>query len=89
MYDKYTCLRVPFPPPSFTCSELGKITLDKTFEERETLNQAIVANINEAAAAWGLRVLRYEIKDITPPQGIIQVGFMVLRSGLRVLGRGL
>lgn len=52
-------------------SELGKITLDKTFEERETLNLAIVASINGAAEAWGLQCLRYEIKDITPPAGII------------------
>lgn len=54
-------------------SELGKITLDKTFEEREALNAAIVHSINEAADAWGLQCLRYEIKDITPPQGIVQV----------------
>eukprot|EP00877_Chromochloris_zofingiensis_P003098 jgi/Chrzof1/1278/Cz10g00090.t1 len=53
-------------------SELGKITLDKTFEEREALNAAIVHSINEAADAWGLQCLRYEIKDITPPQGIVQ-----------------
>jgi regulator of protease activity HflC (stomatin/prohibitin superfamily) len=52
-------------------SELGKITLDKTFEEREALNANIVAAINGAAEAWGLTCLRYEIKDITPPRGII------------------
>jgi regulator of protease activity HflC (stomatin/prohibitin superfamily) len=48
-------------------SELGKITLDKTFEERETLNANIVASINHAAKAWGTECLRYEIKDIVPP----------------------
>jgi regulator of protease activity HflC (stomatin/prohibitin superfamily) len=53
-------------------SELGKITLDKTFEERETLNLAIVASINGAAEAWGLQCLRYEIKDITPPSGEVE-----------------
>eukprot|EP00878_Enallax_costatus_P007752 GHUV01008114.1.p1 GENE.GHUV01008114.1~~GHUV01008114.1.p1 ORF type:complete len:315 (+),score=138.07 GHUV01008114.1:1154-2098(+) len=53
-------------------SELGKITLDKTFEEREALNIAIVQSINAAADAWGLQCLRYEIKDITPPEGIVQ-----------------
>lgn len=53
-------------------SELGKITLDKTFEEREALNAAIVRSINEAADAWGLQCLRYEIKDIMPPRGIMQ-----------------
>ncbi|MEW5317673.1 MAG: hypothetical protein WDW38_008955 [Sanguina aurantia] len=52
-------------------SELGKITLDKTFEERDSLNANIVLSINEASAAWGLQCLRYEIRDITPPRGIV------------------
>ncbi|KAL6006654.1 hypothetical protein ACLOJK_032147 [Asimina triloba] len=74
-------------------SELGKITLDKTFEERDTLNENIVfrgfyivnagskikaqrqedenkKSINEAATAWGLKCLRYEIRDISPPPGV-------------------
>ncbi|KAE8771887.1 Stomatin-like protein 2 [Hordeum vulgare] len=51
-------------------SELGKITLDKTFEERDTLNYNIVKSINEAAETWGLKCLRYEIRDITPPDGV-------------------
>ncbi|XP_077233584.1 uncharacterized protein LOC143875884 [Tasmannia lanceolata] len=51
-------------------SELGKITLDKTFEERDTLNENIVKSINEAAKAWGLKCLRYEIRDISPPPGV-------------------
>lgn len=51
-------------------SELGKITLDKTFEERDTLNENIVRSINEAATAWGLKCLRYEIRDISPPPGV-------------------
>ncbi|XP_050203441.1 uncharacterized protein LOC126653565 [Mercurialis annua] len=51
-------------------SELGKITLDKTFEEREALNVKIVAAINVAAQDWGLVCLRYEIKDIMPPSGV-------------------
>ncbi|GBG75022.1 hypothetical protein CBR_g19537 [Chara braunii] len=51
-------------------SELGKITLDKTFEERDTLNENIVRAINEASASWGLQCMRYEIKDISPPPGI-------------------
>ncbi|WOL18978.1 stomatin-like protein 2, mitochondrial [Canna indica] len=51
-------------------SELGKITLDKTFEERDTLNENIVRSINEAASAWGLKCLRYEIRDINPPPGV-------------------
>uniref|UniRef100_A0ACD5XVP6 Uncharacterized protein n=1 Tax=Avena sativa TaxID=4498 RepID=A0ACD5XVP6_AVESA len=51
-------------------SELGKITLDKTFEERDTLNCNIVKAINEAATDWGLKCLRYEIRDISPPEGV-------------------
>ncbi|NP_001346650.1 uncharacterized protein LOC100272447 [Zea mays] len=53
-------------------SELGKITLDKTFEERDALNEKIVSAINEAATDWGLKCIRYEIRDITPPTGIRQ-----------------
>jgi regulator of protease activity HflC (stomatin/prohibitin superfamily) len=44
-------------------SELGKLTLDKTFEERETLNHHIVAAINSASASWGVNCLRYEIRE--------------------------
>eukprot|EP00240_Pyramimonas_obovata_P003896 CAMPEP_0118936868 /NCGR_PEP_ID=MMETSP1169-20130426/20740_1 /TAXON_ID=36882 /ORGANISM="Pyramimonas obovata, Strain CCMP722" /LENGTH=372 /DNA_ID=CAMNT_0006880287 /DNA_START=276 /DNA_END=1395 /DNA_ORIENTATION=- len=51
-------------------SELGKISLDKTFEERDTLNAKIVKAINESANAWGIECLRYEIRDITPPASI-------------------
>ncbi|MBF8263066.1 MAG: Stomatin 2 [Parachlamydiales bacterium] len=51
-------------------SEIGKIPLDKTFEERETLNARLVEAINEAAASWGVRCLRYEIKDIKMPDEI-------------------
>mmetsp|Transcript_21259 Transcript_21259/g.37638 ORF Transcript_21259/g.37638 Transcript_21259/m.37638 type:complete len:380 (-) Transcript_21259:120-1259(-) len=53
-------------------SELGKITLDKTFEERENLNSNIVDSINDAARAWGVECLRYEIRDITPPPSVRQ-----------------
>lgn len=53
-------------------SEIGKISLDKTFEERDHLNSRIVATINDAATAWGLECLRYEIRDILPPPGIKQ-----------------
>ena len=51
-------------------SELGKITLDRTFEERDTLNENIVRSINEAAKDWGLECLRYEIRDISPPPAV-------------------
>lgn len=52
-------------------SEIGKIDLDKTFEERESLNVNIVNAINTAAEPWGVQVLRYEIKDIEPPRTIL------------------
>jgi regulator of protease activity HflC (stomatin/prohibitin superfamily) len=51
-------------------SEIGKLSLDKTFAERDTLNQAIVSAINAAAGPWGVKCLRYEIRDITPPAAI-------------------
>ncbi|KAG9455394.1 hypothetical protein H6P81_008298 [Aristolochia fimbriata] len=51
-------------------SELGKITLDKTFVERDNLNENVVKAINEAATNWGLQCLRYEIGDISPPSGV-------------------
>jgi regulator of protease activity HflC (stomatin/prohibitin superfamily) len=53
-------------------SEIGKITLDRTFEEREALNHNIVENINEAATTWGVQCMRYEIKDINPPDTVIE-----------------
>lgn len=51
-------------------SEIGKITLDRTFEERDSLNINIVRQINEASNIWGIQCLRYEIKDITPPKNV-------------------
>lgn len=53
-------------------SELGKMELDKTFEERDILNTNIVSSINEASGPWGIQVLRYEIKDIVPPQSVME-----------------
>lgn len=52
-------------------SEIGKMELDRSFEERDTLNVNIVRAINEAAEPWGVVVLRYEIKDIVPPQSVM------------------
>ncbi len=52
-------------------SEIGKIPLDKTFEERENLNHAIVTVLNEAAKNWGIQCMRYEIKDIQPPISVL------------------
>lgn len=53
-------------------SELGKMELDKTFEERDVLNLNIVTAINQAAGPWGIQVMRYEIKDIIPPGSIME-----------------
>ncbi len=53
-------------------SELGKMELDKTFEERDLLNANIVSSINQAAEPWGIQVLRYEIKDIVPPNSVME-----------------
>src|SRR5215207_9126036 len=52
-------------------SVIGRMELDKTFEERDHINKAIVSAIDESAANWGVKVLRYEIKDLTPPQEIL------------------
>jgi regulator of protease activity HflC (stomatin/prohibitin superfamily) len=49
---------------------IGRIDLDKTFEERETINGQVVESIDQAAKAWGVKVLRYEVKDILPPQSV-------------------
>lgn len=51
-------------------SEIGKLDLDKTFEEREKLNSAILKVLDEATDPWGIKVIRYEIKDIIPPETI-------------------
>ena len=52
-------------------SVIGKMELDKTFEERDHINMSVVAALDEAAANWGVKVLRYEIKDLTPPAAIL------------------
>ena len=49
---------------------VGRIDLDKTFEERETINTQVVESIDQAAQAWGVKVLRYEVKDILPPESV-------------------
>jgi regulator of protease activity HflC (stomatin/prohibitin superfamily) len=53
-------------------SAIGKITLDSTFEARETLNKQVVEAIDDAAQNWGIKVLRYEIKDIQPPRSVLE-----------------
>ncbi|SHN18902.1 SPFH domain-containing protein [Rhizobacter sp. OV335] len=53
-------------------SVIGKMELDKTFEERDSINGAVVSALDEAAGNWGVKVLRYEIKDLTPPAEILR-----------------
>lgn len=53
-------------------SAIGKISLDNTFEARETLNGQVVMALDEAASNWGIKVLRYEIKDIQPPRTVLE-----------------
>ncbi|RVT87720.1 SPFH domain-containing protein [Inhella crocodyli] len=52
-------------------SVIGRMELDKTFEERDAINSAVVQALDEAALNWGVKVLRYEIKDLTPPPAIL------------------
>jgi regulator of protease activity HflC (stomatin/prohibitin superfamily) len=51
-------------------SEIGRIELDRTFEERDTINAQVVAAVDKAATPWGVKILRYEIKDILPPESV-------------------
>ena len=53
-------------------SEIGKMELDKTFESRDEINRQIVAVLDEAGRSWGIKVLRYEIKSLTPPEAILR-----------------
>jgi regulator of protease activity HflC (stomatin/prohibitin superfamily) len=53
-------------------SEIGKIELDRTFEERATINANVVSYLDKASAPWGVKVLRYEIKNINPPKDVLQ-----------------
>ena len=53
-------------------SAIGKITLDNTFEARQTLNHQVVEAVDDAAQNWGIKVLRYEIKDIQPPRSVLE-----------------
>jgi len=52
-------------------SEIGKITLDRTFEERSTINISVVNELDKASTPWGVKVMRYEIRNINPPQDVI------------------
>ena len=53
-------------------SEIGKIDLDKTFEERGTINAQVVEELDKASDPWGVKVMRYEIKNINPPRDVLE-----------------
>ncbi|WP_300786239.1 stomatin-like protein [uncultured Desulfovibrio sp.] len=53
-------------------SAIGKLEMDKTFEERSRINQEVVEALDDATASWGVKVLRYEIRDITPPASVME-----------------
>src|ERR1700741_3107854 len=53
-------------------SQIGKIELDRTFEERATINANVVSELDKASEPWGVKVLRYEIKSINPPRDVLQ-----------------
>ena len=53
-------------------SEIGKMELDKSFESREEINRQVVSVLDEAGRNWGIKVLRYEVKSITPPESILR-----------------
>lgn len=61
-------------------SEIGKLTLDKTFEERAIINMAICDAIDKASEPWGIKIYRYEIKTITPPKSIYDAMEMQMRA---------
>jgi regulator of protease activity HflC (stomatin/prohibitin superfamily) len=62
-------------------SEVGKIDLDRTFEERTNINIAVVAELDKATEPWGVKVLRYEIKNITPPADVLAAMEKQMRAG--------
>ena len=78
---RHSLKEIPLDTPSQVCitrdqttlrSVIGRMELDKTFEERDAINNNVVSAIDEAAMNWGVKVLRYEIKDLTPPAVILQ-----------------
>lgn len=53
-------------------SEMGRIDLDRSFSERDEINDAIVRAVDEASDPWGIKVTRYEVRDISPPDSVLQ-----------------
>src|SRR5271154_4495116 len=63
-------LSITQPAQTMLRSVIGRMELDRTFEERDQINHTVVTALDEASRNWGVKVLRYEIKDLTPPQEI-------------------
>ena len=68
------CLHAGQIPDAQTAlrSEIGKMELDKTFESRDEINHKVVSVLDEAGRTWGIKVLRYELKSLTPPESILR-----------------
>ena len=64
-------------------SQIGKIELDRTFEERAAINANVVSELDKASEPWGVKVLRYEIKNINPPRDVIQAMEKQMRAERR------
>src|ERR1044072_3493408 len=69
-------------------SEIGKIEPDRTFEERATINANVVSELDKASAPWGVKVLRYEIKNINPPRDVLQAMEKQMRADRKSGGEG-
>src|SRR6185295_19436619 len=61
-------------------SDIGKIDLDRTFEERSNINLSVVSELDKATEAWGVKVMRYEIKNINPPQDVLSAMEKLMRA---------
>ena len=68
-------------------SEIGKIDLDKTFEERGTINAQVVEELDKASDPWGVKVMRYEIKNINPPRDVLEAMEKQMRAELEKRAR--
>jgi regulator of protease activity HflC (stomatin/prohibitin superfamily) len=68
-------------------SEIGKIELDRTFEARGIINANVVAELDKASVAWGVKVMRYEIKNIAPPKDVLSAMEKQMRRARKARGR--
>ena len=68
-------------------SEIGKLELDKTFEERDTINANVINALDKASEPWGLKITRYEIANITPPKSVKDALEKQMRAELNIEDR--